>query len=395
MIIFARVLCLVQADYTEEEREHVCHKLIEPKECDLHVFARNFRLRFQTLAEMFSPLARSCIFAWDHGKRVHTLRSELSHARERQALSAASAPGRAFSHHARGDVLRQFLDRHTGAKGSDPRRARRPDADADLRHLLDDSRCVASPLLACGCGPMLPRIVGAALAPEQGFALSDVVRGDAPARHGHLEAICDQPPAPLAKVGAPLPRQVLDGNAPPAPGRSRVGGNPRMTLANSKRKAWKAALGRTLTAQELAQIEQEVEAEWQACTAEQREIHREIFRQEARERRVAREAGSAVDVALPAEERYTPHFGLMCNPSVPIQPAAFVARHKTVGYPTDEQVYHDAKPYVVYPEDVLNPGDMKGHPPPHLRCHFSGFARVSRLLHDYPKNNKHERALIL
>lgn len=114
------LLCLVQADYTEEEREHVCHRLIEAKECDLHVFARNFRLRFQTLAEMLSPLARSCIFAWDHGKRVHTLRSELSHARERQALAAASAPGRAFSHHARGDLLRQFLDRHIGAKRKRP-----------------------------------------------------------------------------------------------------------------------------------------------------------------------------------------------------------------------------------------------------------------------------------
>jgi hypothetical protein len=101
----------------------ICEMLIEKmtnRPCCVPLFAREFFALYPTLREMLSAKAAATIKVWMFGKKFSTKASELGHAGERKALSAAAAPGRSFVQHSRRHLLQTQRIAHIAAGGIDP-----------------------------------------------------------------------------------------------------------------------------------------------------------------------------------------------------------------------------------------------------------------------------------
>jgi len=227
---------VISTQWSAEEALSVLTELEQSKECCLPVFARHFKKQFGTTAEMQSPLGRMTLQAWADSRVFQTLSSEMGHDTERKALYAASAPGRAWHHHARSTILQQKRLVHMARNGRDPLQPMPP-----KKRRLQDARDAAQPWRN-----MLPDMDGL---PQSGHGLTwqDVHRSSS------VPVLQDQPSDaaadPCSEEGL-----VQQGVAPQGPAQgasvrqSGHGGSVQMTFLNGQLQARKQTLGRTLTA---------------------------------------------------------------------------------------------------------------------------------------------------
>jgi hypothetical protein len=113
------------ADPTTPEAEKVIIaqllvRLLETRRCCVPLFGREFASMYPTVPQMLSAAAAGTIRVWLKGKRFSTKASELGHALERQALSAASAPGKTFAPHSERDFMNRHRLSHVVRNGRDP-----------------------------------------------------------------------------------------------------------------------------------------------------------------------------------------------------------------------------------------------------------------------------------
>ena len=101
-------LKLISPKFTDDEANAFILDFLRRGNCDLGLFMYMFRRLFPSKQALQSPLAHLTLTVGSQLRsRLHTHKSERGHARERVALMAASAPGRAFHHHSRSDMLAQ------------------------------------------------------------------------------------------------------------------------------------------------------------------------------------------------------------------------------------------------------------------------------------------------
>jgi hypothetical protein len=168
--------------------------------------------------------------------------------------------------------------------------------------------------------------------------------------------LCNGPPPPpppqvLAIIPAPAAKAQ-----PKAKSRGK-GGSVLMTMANSRRKALRLSLGRTLTAEELAGINEEVRGEWATMSDEVRAVHTASYQHEREARSQQRCDEAHVSTEIAEAQRYKSHFGFVGNPSLPLQASSFAVYHKENGFPTNLEVFKSTE-FVVFKEDTLT--ELKG-----------------------------------
>ena len=333
-------LCRLLSDqWSQEEREACLRDLHGLRDCCVSVFTRHFTRMFPTLELMKSKLAHQVLETWLTSKRCDTLTSERGHAGERAALSAASAPGQSFHHHARKEVLRQRRAVHMARHGVDPCAPPAKRAIANVR--------VAAPI-AC---------LADSSAPALGCGFDNALTWDAVAG-ASAPALEDQAAPQLAVQAVPV--QGAQALVPATQtSRSGIGGSVLMTFINSRMAAAKKAKGASLSAAEIVEVRASAKLDMNGMTEEQKSAWVRQYRsQDAR-----RQQGVLRTAAAPGSGElkvFKPHLGSGSVTS-PLEPEHFVACLKARGgFPSNEEVYKPKAGFVIRPEDVRPDGGLTG-----------------------------------
>lgn len=282
---------LVSPSWSTAEQRAICEHLQLAKDCDVPLFAQQFRDMFPSIDEMLSPKAAGALRAHARSTIFSTKASELGHASERQALAAAAAPGKTCVHHFRRDVLNKARNIHINNGGADPldpfvstsgQKRRRQESSVGevtwnmLRPLEPLVPLETQERLQASCtnldestADLLQKAVQLPLA---------IVGGQAP------RAIMGSPLAALAQVAPPPPPEPAEVR----PLRSGAGGSVFTNYANHcKRSAKLAAGGRTLTEGELRDIQVRARAEWAQLSEDAKHAYRIQYERDVRRRRLS------------------------------------------------------------------------------------------------------------
>ena len=334
------------------EKRSLCQAVVDAKGCNLSLFLRHFRRDFPDVQDMMSRLGLMTLEVREKGKLFQTLRSERGHASERRDFEGAHGPGKSFVHHCRRNFIAQARVRHEEHNGLSP--SAKLDASSPP--------VVADPFLAVLPAPFVAAandIDRPAATPMDVLRAAPVVALDAvpaaPPRHvpdvanvGPPRGVVGPAAAPVAAAVAPPPR---------AERCSGKGGSIYMTIKTSKLQAFKHSVGgRTLKADEIEQVtkmarkeREEAEAEGGARWA--RWV--QLYEDEVDERR----RGPRSRAVLPppsSTHAYKPHFAMIGDGQLPVQPKAFCAMYNDKGPPSDERVYKDTR-FIIQPEDATYP----------------------------------------
>lgn len=278
---------LVSEAWSGEEKDALCQQLASARRCDTPLFAQCFRERFPTAASMRTPEAAATIQVWSAGKLFSTKRSELGHAQERTALSAAAAPGRSFAHHIRKDLLRKARVAHVEAGGRDPQK------EAALRVSAAAALAQPAPGRLAGVsavGDLLPdgemQSIVAATHDFQQDPPEFLPRAG-PWLHERLAlAGCAAPPAAVMDT----PPDNLQNDPRGMALLSGAGGNVYFTFLNEQRRILKLSrVGRKLTQAELGELHIRARAEWSSMNANAREAFRLRYQAQVRQRQLGRQ----------------------------------------------------------------------------------------------------------
>lgn len=112
-----RLPLLLAANELEAANE-LATELLAANDADLNIWARGFRKKYNTVELILSQEGIETLELRARAKRLHTMRSERGHARERHDLTTAASPGKAFHHHARKDFLSQVQVSHINKGGA-------------------------------------------------------------------------------------------------------------------------------------------------------------------------------------------------------------------------------------------------------------------------------------
>ena len=128
-----------------EKRDAICKE----RACNLPLLVRGYRKIFPTPKAMGSILGQGHLKLSRDKKILKTDKSERGQARERKPLTAASAPGCSWVHHARSDYNWQCSHRHqenNGLKPSDYQGFEAGKLAASLTSTFDAATCRKDPL---------------------------------------------------------------------------------------------------------------------------------------------------------------------------------------------------------------------------------------------------------
>jgi hypothetical protein len=356
----ARLDKLVDGKHSLEEQAAACQEVLDASACDLTIFERLYRRRFRSVESMMSNFSRAFLKLRMRLKKTHTLTSELAHSRERKALAAANAPGRAFHHHARQDVLQQVLTRHLHANGEDPRAAKKTSAKkhTEFRAKPDPALCHVDPFSA-----VLPEIsIQHAIVAATGQTLSPPQV--ACARRGHMLQLSA---SPLLQITDGGPGGAFAAGAALSPSESKqsgAGGSITQQLFCRRMRSYKntVALKRAMTKREVAQIWDEARNDIKRMRPEEFAVEKRVYAGmvKDRQRGLKRSANGALaqpDSSPRPEKRYRPHFFINGTPELPLQPVALKLHHDMRGIPVESKVYKTSR-FIIRQEDV--PATLRG-----------------------------------
>jgi hypothetical protein len=284
--------------------------------------AARFRTLFPTVSTALSFQARYAFEVWALTKRFSTKASEMGHAAERRALSAAAAPGKAWVPHCRREILRRFRENHIAAGGSDPSKA---------KPVRGPSKEMLKP-----CSPVFSqRLVGEAAARACSDLEASVMNVGSPL--SDLLAQLSAPAQPSLLDGVPGggggqgPDQGIASNSGevhraerPTKKASGVGGNPKLCFLNHRIHSYKQAVAssRALSNDEVAKLRADAAIEWDRMDEAARAPFVQQFRNRARRRKLGVNPDQSSENAGRELEEYRPQFGVGC-PAFPIAPAHF------------------------------------------------------------------------
>lgn len=341
-------LCrLVSEQWTTEEKSEVIDDLMNIRECCAPVFLRHFPRVFNDRPALESSLARNVISLWAASKGLHTMTSERGHAAERAALAAASAPGQAFRHHSRKDVLRQRRLVHLANGGADP--CKPPPTATGRRDCKSGGR-----------GALVPIAPQSLLPPGRGIDLSsmlgwpDITAGAAPP----LE---DVPHEQALAHAAGLARRRQHREAKRH--RSGKGGSVQQMYTNSCMAAAKLAKGRApLTKEEMSEVRADAKVRFRDMSHAERSAWDTRYQVQVPQRRAGTTGTSRTSTDKPLEQ-YKQHFGVGEH-CFPIQLAHAIAFHKRCGgFPSDDEVFKPGAGsfgFVITPGEVNEANNLAG-----------------------------------
>lgn len=357
----ARLNKLVDGKHSLEEQVAACQEVLDAPACDLTIFERLYRRRFQSVAAMMSDFGRAVLKMRIRLKKTHTLTSELAHSRERKALAAANAPGRAFHHHARQDVLQKVRTRHMLANGEDPCAAKKTSAKKHTEFLAkpDPALCHVDPF-----GAVLPETIiqhAVVAATGQTFSTPQVA--------------CAKPGLKLQLSASPL-LQITDGGpggafaagAALSPSESKHSG----AGSSIKHKAYcrraasfkkTNAPDRAMTGDEQRMLWDDVREDFRRMTPEEYAMAVRAYDRTVKDRQRGLKRSAHGELAQPdssprPEKRYRPHFFINGTPELPIHPVALKLHHDMRGIPAESEVYKTSR-FIIRQEDV--PATLRGH----------------------------------
>lgn len=363
----ARLDKLVDGKHSLEEQAAACQEVLDAPACDLTIFERLYRRRFRSVESMMSDFSRAFLKLRIRLKKTHTLTSELAHSRERKALAAANAPGRAFHHHARQDVLQQVRTRHLLANGEDPCAAKKTSAKkhTEFRAKPDLALCHVDPFSA-----VLPEISiqhAIVAATGQTFSTPQV----ACARRGHKLQLSA---SPLLQITDGGPGGAFAAGAALSPSESKQSG----AGSSIKHQSWcrrarsfkrTNAAKRVMTMDEQAIIWDQVREDFKRMSPEEYAIAERAYAGTVKDRQRGLKRSAYGELAQPdssprPEKRYRPHFFINGTPELPIHPVALKLHHDMRGIPAESEVYKTSR-FVIRQEDV--PATLRGTPG--FNCH--------------------------
>lgn len=319
---------LVSPQWSAEYKRDLCNQALAALPCNVPLFVRQFRERFNTVDTMLSPLGLVVVEAWAGNKDFSTKASETGHATERRALASNGAAGQAFLHHSRRHLLHRVKTDHVAQHGRDPSAAvttRGRSALPSVPAVVPDD-----PLAQFVPAEKLPQLEDR---PVSADALGDIgalARGPAggalPAwaplaiEGGAAGASAKAPPPPppeLAPEGGPMEANAARG--------SGAGGSVYMWHLNKVRREFALGLGgRKMTPAEMAQANIDAKQSWGAMTPEEREATTMLYQASVARRQ--ERALQPTPVQQGPRPRYTATWGIG-TPESPISAKKFCEAH--------------------------------------------------------------------
>ena len=315
------ILKVVMDEWSGDEKEAIRQRVSQRRPCCVMLWLRHMKEHFPTPESLRTPAAIAAIVDYLEGDASdwHSLDMELMNAEDKKDLSRISR-GKTYVHHARKAALKRFHTIHTNSNGvsihkpscsrrskSEPQRVTHPLQDViPLRMLRPQSAQLAEDALVGGV--VAPRLVG-----------------------GN--------------------RQVEGPNACGDRRFSGKGGNPLISMINSRVQSHAALMGRTMEPDEVKAVRDGVKEEYAGLKRRndpELQLWVDIHGRQVRERRVLGPLA-----ARPVENKLEPYRqGLIGgDPRLPVLVEAFRDKHALQGFPSDKEVL-DASAYVVQDRDV-------------------------------------------
>jgi hypothetical protein len=316
------------------EKEELCHTILTERDCNVPLFTKVFRDAFPTVEQMMGPLGLNTLRLWLDSKLMNTKRSELGHAQERRAVSAATGPGASFIKHTRRYVLQRAKEIHVSRGGLDPCRGPR-----FRKAITTTARDEPDPFAKFVPIGALQAIDKKCLDPhEHKQALVDKTKEIM--EQAPMSALeHERGPLVIAAQESILAHGVLvERNA-----KSGSGGNPYYTFLNFRRMSAKqASTTGTLTLEELRTVNSQTREAWSAMTVHEKEPFKNRFTASVRRRQL----GLPVECDAPPSDQpsYSANFGIGCHMHV-MTPKVF----EEAAIPMDVVDLYCTEPYVFSP----------------------------------------------